>query len=228
MSKSSWMIAGMLALSLVTQAAMAAPAKKPKAKSGAAFDAALLKPASLKAKAPETYQATFVTTRGEFTVKVTRAWAPLGADRFYNLVKHHYYDGTAFFRVISGFMVQWGISGNPALSKAWSKANIKDDPASQSNLRGRITFATAGPNTRTTQVFINFGDNARLDAMGFTPFGEIDAEGMKVVDALYSGYGEGAPRGKGPSQDRMEKEGSPYLEKGWPLLDKIKSATISK
>jgi peptidyl-prolyl cis-trans isomerase A (cyclophilin A) len=223
-------LATLLSLALVGSLGWSAPAKKATKKNtgrpAASFDHALLKPGTLKARAPESYQAKFVTTKGDFTVKVTRAWAPLGADRFYNLVKNHFYDGTAFFRVLPGFIVQWGISPYPADAKVWTGAKIKDDPTRESNHTGRITFATGGPNTRTTQVFINFADNPRLDAMGFTPFGEVDAEGMKVLEALYSEYGEGAPRGKGPDQGRMEKEGAAYLEKDFPRLDKIKSATI--
>ena len=147
----------------------------------AVFDPALLKPALLKAKAPDQYQVKFVTTRGEFTVSVTRAWAPNGADRFYNLVRHHYYDNASFFRVISDFVAQFGISAYPQVSAAWKDANIKDDPVTQSNKKGSLTFATAGPNTRTTQLFINLRDNTRLDSMGFSPFAVVDADGMTVV-----------------------------------------------
>src|SRR5712664_2919955 len=137
----------------------------PKTPTARSYDRALLRPALLKDKAPETYQVKFVSTRGEFTVNVTRAWAPFGADRFYNLVKHHYYDNAAFFRVVPGFVVQFGISANPAVSAAWKHTDIKDDPVTQTNKRGAIVFATAGPNTRTTQVFINLKDNGRLDGM---------------------------------------------------------------
>jgi peptidyl-prolyl cis-trans isomerase A (cyclophilin A) len=183
----------------------------------------LLAPAKLKEKAPETYKVKFDTTRGEFTITVTREWAPLGADRFYNLVKHHFYDGAAFFRVVPNFVVQFGISPNPAVSAAWKHTEIKDDPVKQSNKRGTITFATAGPNTRTTQVFISLKDNARLDSMGFAPFGVVDGTGMNVVEMMYEGYGDSA----GPDQDQLEKQGDPYLKKGWPKLDYIKSATLA-
>lgn len=206
----------------------ATPGKAPAAKAPAAkgpYDPALLHPAALVAKAPTEYDVKFVTTQGEFNVHVTRAWAPIGADRFYNLVRHHYYDGASFFRVLSGFMAQFGLSAFPEVSNAWEKANIKDDPLVQHNMRGYITFATAGPNTRTTQVFINYGNNLALDKMGFTPFGQV-TEGMEVVDKLYSGYGEGAPDGKGPDQGRVGNEGRPYLMKNFPLLDSIKSAVI--
>jgi cyclophilin family peptidyl-prolyl cis-trans isomerase len=186
------------------------------------FDRALLNPARLKEKAPDTYQVKFDTTRGEFTITVTRAWAPLGADRFYNLVKHHFYDNAAFFRVVPGFVVQFGLSAQPAVSAAWRHTEFKDDPVTQSNKRGTITFATAGPDTRTTQVFINFKDNSRLDAMGFAPFGVVDGQGMNVVEMMYEGYGDAGA----PDQDQLQKLGDPYLKKGWPKLDYIKSATL--
>jgi cyclophilin family peptidyl-prolyl cis-trans isomerase len=183
---------------------------------------ALLSPKQLAEKAPDTYKVKFDTTRGSFTVSVTRAWAPLGADRFYNLVKHHFYDNAAFFRVVPGFVVQFGISPTPAVSAAWKHTEIKDDPVSQTNKRGSLTFATAGPNTRTTQVFINLKDNGRLDGMGFSPFGVVDGSGMNIVEMMYEGYGDNA----GPDQDQLEKQGDPYLKKGWPKLDYIKSATL--
>ena len=189
------------------------------------YDRTLLRPALLKEKAPETYQVKFVTTSGDFILTVTRAWAPLGADRFYNLVRHHFYDNASFFRTIPGFVTQFGISAYPPVAAAWANANIKDDPVTQSNKRGFITFATGGPNTRTTQVFINLGDNSRLDASGFSPFGQV-TEGMDVVEMLYGGYGDGPPRGAGPDQDRIQKEGKPYLDQGWPKLDSIKTATV--
>jgi len=194
--------------------------KRPAAAS--AYDRALLRPALLKAKAPEQYQVKFVTTRGEFTLTVTRAWAPLGADRFYNLVKHHFYDNASVFRVVPSFVAQFGISAHPAVTKAWQGTDIKDDPVTQSNKKGYITFATSGPNTRTTQVFINLQDNTRLDRMGFAPFGLVDGDGMKVVGMFYDQYGDNA----GPDQPEIEKQGKPYLDKGWPKLDTIKSATL--
>jgi peptidyl-prolyl cis-trans isomerase A (cyclophilin A) len=158
-------------------------------------------------------------------IDVRRDWAPQGADRFYNLVKNGFYDDARFFRVIDGFMAQFGIHGNPTVQSAWRNANIKDDPVKQSNRRGYVTFATAGPNTRTTQLFINYRDNAGLDKQGFAPFGEV-VSGMDVVDKLYSGYGEGAPSGRGPNQGRVQAEGNAYLNKEFPRLDYIKSATI--
>jgi peptidyl-prolyl cis-trans isomerase A (cyclophilin A) len=184
-------------------------------------------PAALTEQAPATYKAKFDTSKGVFVVEVTRAFAPQGADRFYNLVKNGYYDNARFFRVISGFMVQFGINGDPALNGKWRVARIPDDKVSQSNTRGMITFATSGPNSRTTQVFINFANNTNLDAMGFAPFGKV-VSGMNVVDALYSGYGEGAPNGRGPDQMRLQAEGNAYLTKDFPRLDYIKKATIER
>jgi peptidyl-prolyl cis-trans isomerase A (cyclophilin A) len=187
-----------------------------------AYDRALLRPALLKDKAPAQYKVKFVTTRGEFTIDVTRAWAPLGADRFYNLVKHHFYDNASVFRVVPSFVAQFGISAYPAVTTAWKGTDIQDDPVTQSNKKGYITFATAGPNTRTTQVFIDLQDNTRLDRMGFAPFGVVEGDGMKVVEMFYDQYGDNA----GPDQPKIEKEGKPYLDKGWPKLDTIKSATL--
>lgn len=184
-----------------------------------AIDPALLHPDTLHAKAPDVYDVKFDTTRGDFVVQVTRAWAPIGADRFYNLVKHGYFTGAAFFRVVPGFIVQFGLSADPAVNRAWRSANIKDDPVTQSNKRGTLTFATAGPNTRTTQLFINFADNSGLDRQGFAPFGLVTS-GMDVVDKIYSGYGER------PDQGAITTQGAAYLEKNFPKLDTIKSATV--
>jgi peptidyl-prolyl cis-trans isomerase A (cyclophilin A) len=192
---------------------------------GAAFAGNLSDPASLNEQSPPVYKAKFDTSKGSFVVEVNRAWAPNGADRFYNLVKNGFYDNTRFFRVIPGFMVQFGINGDPNVAAAWRDADIKDDPVKQRNMRGMITFATAGPNTRTTQVFINFDDNAALDGQGFSPFGKM-VSGMDVVDSLYGGYGEGAPNGKGPNQGQIQQQGNAYLEKAFPKLDYIKQATI--
>jgi peptidyl-prolyl cis-trans isomerase A (cyclophilin A) len=205
----------------------AAPKSGTVAKSGSTvarspYDRALLKPSLLKGKAPDTYQVKFTTTRGEFVVTVTRAWAPVGADRFYNLVKHHFFDNASFFRVVPDFVVQFGLSAYPPVSAVWKDTNIKDDPVTQSNKKGFITFATAGPNTRTTQVFIDLKDNTRLDSMGFAPFGVVEGKGMDVVEMMYGQYGDNA----GPDQDQIQKQGKPYLDKGWPKLDSIKTATL--
>jgi peptidyl-prolyl cis-trans isomerase A (cyclophilin A) len=199
-----------------------ATAKKAPATAARSFDRALLKPSLLKDKAPEHYKVKFVTTRGEFTLAVTRAWAPLGADRFFTLVKHHFYDNSSIFRVVPNFVAQFGISAYPPVTAAWRGTDIKDDPVTQSNKKGYITFATSGPNTRTTQVFINLQDNARLDKMGFAPFGVVEGDGMRVVIMFYDQYGDDA----GPDQPKIEKQGKPYLDKGWPKLDTITSATL--
>jgi peptidyl-prolyl cis-trans isomerase A (cyclophilin A) len=189
-------------------------------------DHALLHPALLKDKAPETYQVKFVTSKGDFTVSVTRAWAPLGADRFYNLAEHHFFDNESFFRVLKGFVAQFGISAYPALNPVWEKATIKDDPVTQSNKKYSLTFAAGGANTRTTQVFINLADNPRLDALGFAPFGQV-TDGMNVLDTLFADYADGPPTGTGPDQDQIQKQGKPYLDKNFPKLDYIKTTTLT-
>lgn len=186
---------------------------------------ALMNPSQANETAPDKFQAQFDTSKGTFTIEVTREWAPRGADRFYNLVKRGYYDEVRFFRVLSGFMAQFGISGDPQLNTAWREARIPDDPVRESNRRGYVSYAMAGPNTRTTQLFINFGDNSGLDSQGFSPFGRV-VEGMDVVDDLYSGYGEGAPSGRGPSQQLLQTQGNPYLIENFPMLDYVNQATI--
>ena len=182
-------------------------------------------PSKLTATAPDTFKAQFNTTKGKIVIEVTRSLSPNGADRFYNLVKSGYFSDIAFFRVIPGFMCQFGIHGDPAVSAKWRDANISDDPVKGSNTRGTITFATAGPGTRTTQLFINFGDNVNLDGMGFSPFGKV-VEGMDIVDKINGEYGEGAPGGAGPNQQTVQMEGNAYLKKDFPNLDYIKSASI--
>ena len=187
----------------------------------------LLDPPHATEQAPDRFRVRFETTKGPFVIEVTRAWAPRGADRFYNLVRVGYYDDVAFFRVIENFMVQFGIHGDPAVNAAWRQARIPDDPVTQSNKRGMVTYAMAGPDTRTTQLFINFRDNAGLDGQGFSPFGRV-VEGLSVVDSLYSGYGEGAPSGVGPEQGRAQGEGNAYLKSRFPKLDFVKSARLVK
>jgi peptidyl-prolyl cis-trans isomerase A (cyclophilin A) len=186
---------------------------------------ALRDPARAQERAPDKFRVRFDTTKGPFVVEVVRAWAPQGADRFYNLVKAGFFDDITFFRVIPGFMVQFGIHGDPKVAAVWREAQIPDDPVKQTNRRGAITFATAGPNTRTTQVFINFKNNAPLDGQGFAPFGSV-VEGMEVVDSIYSGYGEGAPRGAGPDQGRAQMEGNAYFRRDFPKLDSVKKAKV--
>jgi peptidyl-prolyl cis-trans isomerase A (cyclophilin A) len=207
------------------------PAKPAAPKTGAAgkpaaaasYDRTLLRPALLKEKAPETFQVKFETTRGDFTMTVTHAWAPIGVDRFYNLVKHHFYDNMVVFRAVPGFVVQFGISSYPPVSAAWRNTDIKDDPVTQSNKRGFVTFAkTSAPNSRSTQIFISFKDNSFLDTQGFAPFAVVDAAGMKVVEMLYDQYGD-QPTGE---QDQIQKLGKAYLDSKYPKLDVIKHATI--
>jgi peptidyl-prolyl cis-trans isomerase A (cyclophilin A) len=187
-----------------------------------AQNANLANPAALIEKAPAVYKAKFDTSKGPFVVEVHRDWAPNGADRFYNLVKNGFFDDTRFFRVVSDFMVQFGINGDPKVSAPWRDARIPDDRVTQSNTRGMITFATSGPNSRTTQVFINFKDNAGLDKQGFSPFGRIVSGMENVVDKIYSGYGET------PNQGGIQAQGNSYLAGGFPKLDYVKKATIEK
>lgn len=209
-------------------AAKSEKAAKPEAKPEAKKETPMPLPENATEKAPASYKARFKTTKGDFVVEVTRDWSPNGADRIYNLVKLGFFTDIAFFRVLDGFVAQGGIHGDPAVSARWRSARIPDDPsAGKTNARGTMVFATAGPNTRTTQFFINFKDNGMLDSMGFTPFGKV-VDGMQVVDSLYKGYGEGAPRGDGPDQGRIQGEGNAYLKKDFPKLDYIKSAAIEK
>jgi len=170
-------------------------------------------------QAPGQYRVAFETTKGRFVVEVHREWAPLGADRFYNLVQAGYYGENRFFRVLEGFIVQFGMNGDPAVNEAWDTAAIADDPMGEMNTRGRLTFATSGANSRTTQLFINLGDNLNLDNQGFTPFGEV-IEGMDVVDSLHSGYGQT------PDQGMIGAQGTPYLEREFPLLDYVEVAVV--
>jgi peptidyl-prolyl cis-trans isomerase A (cyclophilin A) len=195
------------------------PAKPAEPQLSAAAKARLRTPARLNETAPATYNARFETSVGPFVVQVHREWAPKGADRFYNLVKNGFYDGARFFRVLPNFMAQFGINGDPSVQRAWRAANITDDPVTQSNRRGSITFATAGPGTRTTQVFINFANNARLDRDGFAPFGEV-VSGMEVVDKINAEYKQM------PDQGRIQAQGNGYLNREFPRLDYIKKAAI--
>lgn len=218
-----------LALALLLAAA-AAPAQqtaaKPKSSAPPKTTAQTKTAAQKKDQAPAVYQARFETSKGAFVIEVTRAWAPRGADRFHKLVKSGYYDDCRFFRVIAGFMAQFGINGDPEVNAAWNGATLTDDPVVKSNRRGYVSFAMSGPNSRTTQVFINYDDrNANLDGMGFAPFGRV-VQGIEVVDALYSGYGEGAPRGRGPDQGRIQALGNAYLNSRFPKLDYIVKAVI--
>jgi peptidyl-prolyl cis-trans isomerase A (cyclophilin A) len=180
---------------------------------------------AFKQVAPDVFRARFTTSKGDFVIEINRDWAPHGSDRFFSLVSTGYYDDTRFFRVIQGFMAQFGLHGDPAVNTAWEWAQIPDDAVVKSNTRGMLSFATRGPNTRTTQLFINFVDNTGLDRMGFAPFGQV-VEGMSIVDSLYAGYGEGAPSGMGPNQGLISKQGNSYLDEKFPQLDKIITARI--
>ena len=211
-------LSALLAVTAVYADDSAKPASKPdEKKTSTAAD--FTDPSKLTEKAPDSFKVKFDTTKGAFTDQVTRNWAPNGADRFYNLVKSGYFKDTAFFRVVPGFMVQFGIHGDPKVSAAWRTANIPDDPVKGSNTRGMVTFATAGPNTRTTQLFVNFGNNTFLDNQGFAPFGKV-TDGMDVVDKINSESGER------PNQGQIQMEGNAYLKKAFPNLDYIKSAAI--
>ena len=202
-----------------TPPATAAPAAAQPAAAQPAAATGFADPAKLTEQAPDTFKAEFDTAKGKFTVEITRSLAPNGADRFYNLVKSGYFKDIGFFRVVPGFMVQFGIHGDPAVSAKWRAANIPDDLVKGSNARGTITFATAGPNTRTTQLFINFGDNTFLDGQGFSPFGKV-ISGMDVMDKINAEYRET------PNQGQIQMEGNAYLKQGFSNLDYIKSATI--
>lgn len=207
------------------EAAQGKAASGPSAPSEQPAPDPLRKPTLANQKAPDKFRVQFDTTQGKIVLDVDRAWSPNGADRFYNLVKIGFFEEIAFFRVIEKFMAQFGIHGDPAISRLWKLATIKDDPVVGSNLRGTLSFAkTNQPNTRTTQIFINFSDNVNLDGMGFSPFARI-VEGMEVVDKIYK-IGEGGPRGPGPNQQRIQTQGNAFLKQQYPKLDYIKSAKI--
>lgn len=184
-------------------------------------------PAELVRQAPDSFKVRFETSRGPFVVSVVRGWAPHGVDRFYYLVGNGFYDGVKFFRVVPNFVAQFGIHGDPAVSEAWRERTIPDDSVRQTNQPGSLTYAMGGANSRTTQLFINRGDNRRLDAMGFAPIGRI-IEGQAAADSIYDGYGDGPPRGNGPEQDAIRRQGNAYLERGFPRLDSIVRARIVK
>lgn len=187
-------------------------------------------PRLLDAPAPDSFAVEVSTSAGDFVVTAHRTWAPHGVDRLYYLVTHHYYDDTRFFRVIKGYVAQFGLSGDPRVAASWVARRIPDDRAQVSNTRGRVSFASSGPESRTTQLFIDLVDNPRLDTLGtvgFAPVAEVTS-GMDVVDRLYQGYGEGPPRGTGPDQDRISREGTAYLQRSYPKLDYILSTRVVK
>jgi len=213
----------LLALSLVAMCILGCSSETP-----TASDPGLPEAASSDKKPAATnmqdYQVLLETTKGNIKLDVHPEWSPKGAERFKELVELGFYDNCAFFRVLDGFMAQVGINGDPELHAKWRDKNITDDPVVESNTRGTVSFANGGPNTRSTQFFINYGDNSRLD-YGFSPFAQV-TEGMDVVDSLYKAYGEGAPNGPGPDQQRIVFEGNDYLKKEFPMLDYIKKARI--
>jgi peptidyl-prolyl cis-trans isomerase A (cyclophilin A) len=217
------MLIGAAMLLAQTPPAAKAPAKAP---GSGAPSPRLLNPALAKAKAPDLYRVKFTTTKGDFVVEASRDSAPFGADRFYNLVRIGFFTNVSFYRVIGGVLIQFGAPPSPAVAKAWASAPIHDDPVKLHNVAGSLTFAMGGPNTRTTQLFINLQDNTQYDGMGFAPIGKV-TEGLDIVKSLYSGYGDMAEmQGHGPSQTRLAAEGKPYLDKDFPQLDSIKSATV--
>jgi peptidyl-prolyl cis-trans isomerase A (cyclophilin A) len=201
------------------QTKAAPPAQTKAAPKAAPTPKSLLSPGTLKDKAPDTYKVKLTTTKGDVVIQVNRGWAPFGADRFYNLVKYGFYTNAAFFRIVPRFVAQFGISARPEVAAVWENARIPDDRVLESNKRGTLTFATAGPNTRTTQIFINYSDNAALDGQGFAPFGSV-IEGMDLVDKFFAGYGES------PDQGRITAQGKAYLDRSFPNLDRIISASI--
>jgi peptidyl-prolyl cis-trans isomerase A (cyclophilin A) len=191
--------------------------------------AAKKEPAAAPAKketAPDVFTVNLDTSKGPVAIEVHREWAPIGADQFYSLVKTGFYDGDRFFRVVRNFVVQFGINGDPKMNRLWATASLPDDPVTQHNRRGMVTFATAGPNTRSTQVFVNLKDNsATLDKTGFAPFGKVTS-GMDVVDSFYNSYGDMAPRGQGPDASQIQIQGNDYLASHFPRLDYVQKATI--
>jgi peptidyl-prolyl cis-trans isomerase A (cyclophilin A) len=191
------------------------------APAAAAPNPALLHPAKLHAKAPAVFKVKFRTTKGPFVVTVHRAWAPRGADRFFDLVRARFYDGVRIFRVVPGFVAQFGISGSPQVSRAWQRATIRDDPVRHSNVPGTVSFATAGPNTRTTQVFVNLGSNSFLDSQGFSPFGVVTSD-MTAIAKLYHGYGERPTAAQG----QMAASGEAFVRRTFPKLDRILTARV--
>jgi len=224
----STVILGFTANASADETAKSATAGPSAPAAGDATDPALLDPSLATETAPDAFRVKLETTKGDVVILVNRSWAPKGVDRFYNLVKIGYYSDVAFYRVIRGFMAQCGFNPDPKISAAWSRARIADDPILQANTRGMVTFAMGGPNTRTTQFFINFADNSYLKDHGaFAPFGKV-ISGMDVMDSIYDGYGEGAPRGRGPDQARVAREGAPYLRKSFPNLDYIIRATLEE
>lgn len=185
----------------------------------------LLLPAVARQEAPPVFKVRFETTKGAFVVQSTREWAPNGSDRLFNLVRVGYFNDVAFYRAVDKFIIQFGVYGDPEINALWSEAVIRDDPAGQPNRRGTIAFAQEGPNSRTTQLFVNLSDNDELNDTGFVPIAEV-VEGMDVVDSLYTGYGELHPKGEGPRPFLLGRLGNTYLERQFPELDYIRKASF--
>ncbi len=182
-------------------------------------------PAARSESAPEIFQVNLDTSRGAIVIEVHRAWAPVGAEHFYSLVKTGFYDGDRFFRVVRKFVAQFGINGDPRTNRSWATTALPDDPVKQKNVRGTLTYAMRGPGTRTTQLFINLKNNTALDRQGFAPIGQVTS-GMDVADSLYAFYGDMPPTGQGPDPQKIQMQGNEYLENHFPRLDYIKKATI--
>ncbi|MDX1646008.1 MAG: peptidylprolyl isomerase [Longimicrobiales bacterium] len=185
----------------------------------------LLRPDDFDETAPDEYRVTLETTEGDVVIQVHRDWAPLGADRFYNLARAGFYDDSRIYRVVPGFMAQFGLNADPYVNQAWKDEYLVDDPVVESNTRGRVAFAKGGVHSRTTEVFINYRDNSALDEQGFAPFGEV-VEGMEVADAFHAGYGDGPPRGDGPYQAMAQARGNAYLDEEFPELTRIVDVTV--
>ncbi|MDX1493519.1 MAG: peptidylprolyl isomerase [Longimicrobiales bacterium] len=186
----------------------------------------LLRPDDFQETAPEEFQVTLETSEGDVVIQVYREWAPLGADRFYNLARSGFYDDTRIYRVVPGFMAQFGLNADPYVNQAWKREFLVDDPVVESNTRGRVAFAKGGRHTRTTEVFISYKDNSSLDDEGFAPFGEV-VEGMDVVDSFYGAYGDGPPRGDGPYQAMAQARGNEYLDADFPELTRIIDVSVT-
>lgn len=214
--------AGIVALAL---ASLAACGGEPEARPEGQTLNPLFTPRRLTATAPDTFRVRFTTSEGDVVVRVVRAWAPLGADRLHNLVTHGFYDDTRVYRVLDGFIAQFGMNGDPRVNMAWRNAIIVDDPVRRSNTRGTVSFAKGGPNSRTTEIFFNLRDNPELDERGFSPVGEV-VEGMDVVDRFHASYGDGPPRGEGPYQAQVQAQGNAYLDETFPELTRVLSAKV--
>ena len=214
-----------LAALLASLVAMTVCGGEPEGSEAVAMPNPLLRPSRFTETAPASYRVRLETSEGDVVIEVHRGWAPLGADRFYNLVRGGFYDDARVYRVVDGFMAQFGLNGDPYVNQAWKTQYLVDDPVAQSNTRGRVAFAKGGVHTRTTELFISYKDNSALDAEGFAPIGEV-VEGMDVVDSFHSAYGDGPPRGEGPYQAMAQARGNDYLDAEFPELTRIVRASL--